>query len=111
MLFVALQPRFVKGAGSQLMHTSVSNHKNQWGMINDRAQQVLSTEERELLVYYLKGYEGRQITMHALSLGIAELLDSPSKVSEVTFLFSAKWHKIVYKSIVDKLARFDHSIF
>lgn len=71
---------------------SAPEQSGPWATIHDYASQVLLPHERELLVYYLKGYEIRQVTIDALCQALTDVLDTAEKVSlsgilEVWFSF------------------------
>ena len=75
---------FVRGAGSQLMHSSTTSTagRTQWGLLEERARHVLNPGEQETLHYYLNQYSDKHITVHALMLALLQLLNTQAKVKK-----------------------------
>ncbi|OWF39924.1 whirlin-like isoform X2 [Mizuhopecten yessoensis] len=82
---------FSKGAGSQLMLTSLANSK--WNMIEEAGGQQLNETEHGTMRYYLKEYKRNHITVDGLVLALTELLNTHAKytlMSEIRTIILAK---------------------
>ncbi|XP_033732668.1 whirlin-like isoform X2 [Pecten maximus] len=82
---------FSKGAGSQLMLTSLANSK--WNMIEEVGGQQLNETEHGTMRYYLKEYQRDHITVEGLVLALTELLNTHAKytlMSEIRNIVLAK---------------------
>ncbi|XP_060071925.1 whirlin-like [Ylistrum balloti] len=82
---------FSKGAGSQLMLTSLANSK--WNMIEEVGGQQLNETEHGTMRYYLKEYQRDHITVEGLVLALTELLNTHAKytlMSEIRNIILAK---------------------
>lgn len=73
----------MRGAGSQLMHSSMSNKQTQRGMIEEQARNLLNSSERTTMNYYLSEYQQGNIEVEALSLALIELLNTDAKVIDI----------------------------
>ena len=82
---------FLRGAGSQLMHSSMATQQTQWGMIEEQGRNLLNEAERSTMLYYLNEYQQNHIDVESLVLALLELLNTHAKVGSPTnytiFLF------------------------
>ncbi|XP_069121383.1 whirlin-like isoform X2 [Argopecten irradians] len=82
---------FSKGAGSQLMLSSLANSK--WNMIEEVGGQQLNEAEHGTMRYYLKEYQRDHITVEGLVLALTELLNTHAKytlMSEIRNIIHAR---------------------
>ena len=70
----------MRGAGSQLMHSSMSNKQTQWGMVEEKGRSLLNDDERTTMNYYLNEYQQGQIRVDSLVLALLQLLNTQAKV-------------------------------
>ncbi|ELT89862.1 hypothetical protein CAPTEDRAFT_82749, partial [Capitella teleta] len=71
---------FSRGAGSQLMHTSLQTQKTQYALIEDRSRHLLNDSERETLKYYLAEYSQGHLTAADLATTLLKLLNTQAKM-------------------------------
>ena len=82
MFLFLWQSIFSKGAGSQLMHNSISGQATQVGLLKEHARQLLKEQERTCMNYYLQEYSTEAMSVEALVLALVELLNTPAKVRQ-----------------------------
>jgi hypothetical protein len=74
---------FSRGAGSQLMHTSLQTQKPQYGLVEERSRHLLNDSERETLRYYLTEYSQCHLTAVDLATALLKLLNTQAKVGVI----------------------------